>query len=73
MLDTSKLSPRLVNGIASNLGWDEDDPIEPYLEKIAKLTPEQALRRFAEWHLGDKEWADIFINGIDALRKAYSD
>lgn len=73
MIDTSQLPTSLVKGIASNLGWDEGDDIEPYLEKIAKLTPEQALRRFAEWHLGDKEWADMFINGIDALRKAYSE
>lgn len=73
MLDTSKLSPSLIKSIAFNLGWDEGEDIEPYLEKIAKLTPEQALRRFAEWHLGDGGWADIFINGIDDLRKAYSD
>lgn len=70
MLDTSKLSPSLVKDIASNLGWDEGEDIEPYLDRIAQLTPEQALRRFAEWRLGDGEWADIFINRIDQLRRA---
>ena len=70
MLDTNKLPCFLIEDISSNLGWDEGESIEPYLEKIAKLTPEQALRRFAEWRLGDKEWADTFISGIDALRKA---
>ena len=40
MIDTSKLSDNLVKGIAYNLGWDDDEPIEPYLEKIAQMTPE---------------------------------
>ncbi len=70
MIDTSKLSPSLVKGIASNLGWEDDQPIEPYLAKIAQMTPEQALGRYSEWHLGDEGWARIFINHIDQLRKA---
>ena len=70
MINPSKLSQALIEGIVSNMGWEEDQPIQPYLDKIANLTPERALRRFAEWHLGDGEWADIFIEGIDSLRKA---
>lgn len=70
MIDTSKLPLFLQEDIASNLGWDKGEPIEPYLEKIARMTPEQALGRFAEWRLGDKNWAGIFIEGIDVLRKA---
>ena len=71
MIDTSKLPRFLIEDISSNLGWGEKgESIEPYLEEIAKLTPERALGCFAEWRLGDKEWADIFIKGIDALRKA---
>lgn len=70
MIDTSKLSHSLIDGIVSNLGWKEDQPIEPYLEQIAQLTPEQALSYFAEWHLGDGSWATLFIEYIDQLRKA---
>ena len=70
MIDTSKLSDNLVKGIAYNLGWHDDEPIEPYLEKIAQMTPEHALGRYAEWHLGDAGWARTFINHIDQLRKA---
>lgn len=70
MLDTSKLSPELVKSIASNLGWEKDKNIEPYLDQIATMTPQQALRCYAAWRLGDGEWADMFIDGIDQLRKA---
>ena len=70
MIDTSKLSDHLVKGIASNLGWEDDESIEPYLEKIAQMTPEHALGRYSEWYLGDAEWARTFIDYIDQLRKA---
>jgi len=70
MIDTSKLPIGLVNSIAFNLGWSNDQPKEPYLEQIARMTPEQALRCFSAWHLGDGGWADTFIAAIDALRKA---
>ena len=70
MIDTSKLSDNLVKGIAYNLGWHDDEPIEPYLEKIAQMTPEQALGRYSEYYLGDADWARSFINYIDQLRKA---
>ncbi len=70
MIDTGKLSPGLIDGIAQNLGWSIKEPIEPYLEKIAQMTPEQALGRYSEWHLGDAGWARTFVNHIDQLRKA---
>ena len=70
MIDISQLADNLVKGIAYNLGWEEDELIEPYLEKIAQMTPEQALGRYSEWHLGDAGWARTFVNHIDQLRKA---
>lgn len=70
MIDTSQLSPDLVKGIASNLGWNKDEDIEPFLAQIAEMTPVRALRCYAAWHLGYGEWAEIFINGIDELREA---
>ena len=70
MIDTNQLSEHLVKGIAYNLGWDDDLPIAPYLEKIAQMTPEQALGRYSEWHLGDAGWARTFVNHIDQLRRA---
>lgn len=70
MIDTNQLSEHLVKGIAYNLGWEDDQPIEPYLDKIAQMTPEQALGRYSEWHLGDAGWARTFVNHIDQLRKA---
>lgn len=70
MIDTSKLSRNLVKGIAYNLGWEDDEPIEPYLEKIANMTSLQALARYSEWHLGDAGWARTFVDNIDQLRAA---
>jgi hypothetical protein len=69
-MNTRKLDPDLVKDIASNLGWEKGEDIEPYLEEITRMTPEQALKCFAEWTLGDRGWATIFIRHIDQLREA---
>lgn len=72
MIDTSKLPKKLIRDIVQNLGCEKNEDIQPYLEQIAMMTPEQAFRCYIAWNLGDGRWADIFISGIDALRKAES-
>lgn len=70
MLNPDKINKSLLQDIASNLGWEKGEPIGEYKARIAQLTPREALRRFAAWHLGDSEWANVFIDNLETLQKA---
>jgi len=41
-------------------------------EQIEMMTPERAVAEYAAWHLGDRRWAEDFIELIDAARRTRS-
>lgn len=73
-IDTTKVPADVLRGIAQNIGWEPKDDTEPippeYLRDISKMTPQTALNRFADWHLGSGAWGEKIVNAIDALRNA---
>lgn len=50
MLDTNKLPDGLLQNIASNMGWEEGQSIEPYKARIADLDTAQAFDKFCDWY-----------------------
>lgn len=72
MLNTSKLSRRMKIDIALNAGVVEDDDVDTATvdEAIAQMTPEAAIRYWFGWHLGSREWGELAMSTIDAIRAA---
>lgn len=71
MIDLSKVKDKsLLEDAARNMGWEEDESIEPFLEALSKRDPEQIMRRWAAWHLGDSSWATMIIDGFKELKAA---
>ena len=48
------------------LGLEEDDKAMD--DQIMLRQPQSLVRDYAQWHLGDRDWADSFIDLVD---KAY--
>lgn len=70
MIDLSKLPMKMRHDIASRLGWGNGEDQAPYLEEMANMTPDRALRAYCAWHLGTEAWADFFLDAQEALKKA---
>mgnify|MGYP001098657346 CR=1 FL=1 len=69
MLDTSKLSNEVRYAIASNLGWDTGMDEAPYLKRIARMTPREALSCYLTWH-GIIGYTQMILNALDELNEA---
>jgi hypothetical protein len=63
MLDPAKLDPRLLEALTER-GHDE--------RTIAEMTPREAIREFAGWHLGDPSWGGTFFDLVENARTSSS-
>lgn len=70
MINLDKVSKSIIKDVANNMGWESNEPIKPYLEKISQMSPEQIMGKWAAWHLGSSEWADMIIDGYKQLKAA---
>lgn len=73
MLDLNKISEGVLSDIACNLGWEGDGDINndavSYLNEIETMKPEQAFRRWLQWH-GIVGFAELIVETLDELRAA---
>jgi len=70
-LNTSKVSKRLLDGIAQREGYDSIDA-PGAREKLARLTPEQAFDLWLAWEYGDpymgaaiRNWQRMLADAVE--------
>ncbi|WP_273794876.1 hypothetical protein [Brucella intermedia] len=56
-----KLQPSLLDTLKER-GHDE--------QAIARMTPRDAIREYAGWHLGDPSWGSTFFDLVENARSA---
>lgn len=78
-MNIDKVERHILEDAARNLGWQQkdfrddydpnDDPIEPYLERLAKMNPRQIFGLYCNWH-GLIGWGHSLFDVVQDLEKA---
>lgn len=68
-MNIETLSPEIIQSIASNMGWEDGEDLEPYKDRIENLAPERAFAMYCTWH-GLIGWAERLWTVIHCLEQA---
>jgi hypothetical protein len=55
----------MIRELRMRRGLEPDDTSQDH--KLRAMTGRQALREFAAWYLGDRNWADEFLDRAETL------
>lgn len=82
MINIDKVPRSILEAAAKNLGWregdyrkdyrPEDDPIEPYLKRLAAMSPERVFECYCTWH-GFIGWHVTLWAAVESLQDAGND
>lgn len=62
MIDPVKLHPSLLDALKER-GHDDE-------QAIVRMTPRDAIRKYAGWHLGEPSWGSTFFDLVESARSA---
>lgn len=69
-LDLSKVRHSTIRDAAKNMGWEDDEPMNNFSVELSNMEPLEVMRKWAEWNLGDRTWADEFITRYEELKES---
>ncbi len=69
MLDTTKLAPDVLLGIALNMGYEEGSDLDPFLFEMGQLSVEDAFERYCAWN-NLPGFGNQLLNALDNLRES---
>lgn len=69
LIDTSKLPISVIKNIARNLGWEDGEDLQPYIERISAMPPKDALNNFLAWQ-GIMGYTASIWNAVENLMNA---